>query len=115
MTSFHKVVLEFNQLLTQHKLLESLDYYDSGIISTDNLGQPITGISALKEKTEDFIKNATIDAIEVVSLISEDNLSFTNWWYAFNHKKFGQVAGHRFSVQRWKNNKIIQENHFYVE
>ena len=115
MTSFHKVVLEFNQLLTQHKLLESLDFYDTEIISTDNLNQPVKGISALKEKTEDFIENAAIDAMEVVSLLSEDNLSVTNWWYAYTHKKLGKTAGHRFSVQRWKNNKIIQENHFYIE
>jgi len=115
MTSFHKIFLEFNSLLTQHKLLESLDFYDSEIVSTDNLDQPVTGISALKEKTADFIANATIDAIEVVSLLSEDGLSVTNWWYAFTHNKLGKVAGHRFSVQRWKNNKIIQENHFYSE
>ncbi len=115
MTSFHKVVLEFNSMLTQHKLMESLVFYDDEVVSTANLNQPIVGMSALKEKTEEFMRNATIDAIEVVSLLSEENLSVTNWWYAFTHKKLGKVAGHRFSVQRWKNNKIIQENHFYIE
>ena len=113
--SFHKVVLAFNSLLTQHKLLEALDFYDSEIIAADNLHQPVAGLAALKEKTADFIENTTIEAMEVVSLLSEENLSVTNWWVAYTHKKFGRVAGHRFSVQRWKDNKIIQENHFYVE
>lgn len=115
MTSFHKTVVEFNRLLTQHKFLETLAFYDDEIISTDNLNPPVIGIAALKEKTERFIENATIEAIEIVSLLSEDNLSVTNWWYSFTDNKIGKVAGHRFSVQRWKNNKIIQENHFYNE
>lgn len=115
MTTFHKIVLEFNSLVTQHKLTESLDFYDQDIVSTENLDQPVMGIDALRKKTEDFLNNATIESIEVVSLLSEENLSVTNWWYAYTHKELGKVAGHRISVQRWKNNKIIQESHFYNE
>lgn len=115
MTSFNKIVLEFNSLLSQQKYIEALNFYDSEIVSIDNLDLPVTGISSLKMKTEDFIQNARIDTVEVVSLIMENNLSATNWYYAFEHKKYGKVNGHRFSVQRWKGNKIIQENHFYSE
>lgn len=115
MTSFHKTVIEFNQLLTQHKLLESLDFYDEEIVSTENLQPPVIGKFALQQKTELFIQNSSIESFEVVSLLSEDNLSVTNWWYSFTDKNLGKKAGHRFSVQRWRNNKIIQENHFYVE
>jgi hypothetical protein len=115
MTTFHKIVLEFNQLISQHKFIEALSFYDNEIISTDNLNPPVKGITALENKTKDFIENATIEAIEVVSLFSEDNLSATNWYYAYEHKKLGKINGHRFSVQRWKDNKVIQENHFYNE
>lgn len=115
MSTFHKIVLEFNRLLSQQKFVEALDFYDNEVVSTDNLNSPVIGKSSLRTQMEDFIENATIEAIEVVSLISEDNLSATNWYYAFEHKRLGKVNGHRFSVQRWKNNKIIQENHFYNE
>lgn len=115
MATFHKTVLEFNQLITQYRFIEALSFYDKEIISTDNLSSPIVGISSLQKKTKDFIENAKIEAIEVVSLLSEDNLSATNWYYDYEHKTLGKFSGHRFSVQRWKNNKIIQENHFYNE
>ncbi len=47
MTTFHKIVLEFNSLVTQHKLVESLDFYDQDIVSTENMDQPVIGINAL--------------------------------------------------------------------
>lgn len=115
MTSFNKMVLEFNSLLSEQKYMEALEFYDSEIVSTDNLNSPVIGILSLITKTEDFIKNVTINTVEVVSLIMENNLSATNWYYAYEHKKFGKVNGHRFSVQRWENNKIIQENHFFSD
>lgn len=101
--------------LSYQKFIEVLDFYDSEIVSIDNLNAPVIGIAALEARTKDFIENATIEAIEVVSLLSGDNLSATNWYYAYEHKKFGKINGHRFSVQRLKNNKIIQGNHFYNE
>ncbi|MBA4197179.1 MAG: hypothetical protein C0459_06445 [Chitinophaga sp.] len=113
--TFHKTALEFNQLVSQQKFIEALKFYDNNIVSTDNLNSPVIGIASLETKTKDFIENATIETIEIVSLLSENNLSATNWYYAYEHKSLGKFSGHRFSVQRWKNNKIIQENHFYNE
>ncbi|MBS1507803.1 MAG: hypothetical protein JSS79_14265 [Bacteroidetes bacterium] len=113
--TFHKTALEFNQLVSQQKFIEALKFYDNNIVSTDNLHSPVIGISSLETKTKDFIENAIIETIEIVSLLSENNLSATNFYYAYEHKSLGKFRGHRFSVQRWKNNKIIQENHFYNE
>lgn len=113
MATFHKMVLEFNRLLSHQKFIEALDFYDDDVVASDNLNASVKGKSSLRKQMEDFIENATIEAIEVVSLSSEDNLSFTNWYYSFEHKIQGRFSGHRFSVQRWKNNKIIQEHHFY--
>jgi hypothetical protein len=45
MASFNKIVLEFNSLLSQQKYMEALDFYDSEIVSTDNLNPPVIGIS----------------------------------------------------------------------
>ena len=115
MKTFHKVVLDFNQLVAQHQFLEALDYYHEEVTSADNLQPAIKGLAALQQKTQEFVENASIESMEVVSLLSEDNLSVTNWWFAFTHKTLGSLSGHRISVQRWKDNKIIQEHHFYNE
>lgn len=48
-------------------------------------------------------------------MLIENNLSATNWYYAFEHKESGSVNRHQLSVQRWKDDKIVQENHFYYE
>lgn len=113
--TFHKTALAFNQLVSQQKFIEALKFYDDNVVSTDNLNPPVIGLSSLEAKTIDFIENAKIETIEIVSLLSENNLSATNWYYAYEHKTLGKFSGHRFSVQRWKDNKIIQENHFYNE
>lgn len=115
MVTFHKTVLEFNSLISQQKFIESLSFYDDGVVVADNLNAPINGKALLQKQIEEFVEGATIEAIEVVSLSSEEDLSFTNWYYSFGHTSLGKFSGHRFSVQRWKNNKIIQEHHFYNE
>ena len=62
MKTFHKVVLNFNQLLAQHQFLEALDYYHEEVISADNLQPAIKGLAALRQKTQEFVENASIVA-----------------------------------------------------
>ncbi len=114
MAGFNDTVLAFNSLVQQNEFIEALDtFYDDEVISTDNFNPPNVGKTALLTEIEDFIANAIIEKVELVSYIIEDNLSVSNWHYVFGHKKFGRIDTHQLSVQRWKNNKIIQENHFY--
>lgn len=114
MENFNDTVLAFNLLVQQNRFMEALDrFYDDEVISTDNLNPPNVGRAALTAEMQDFIANATIKKVELVSIIVEDNLSVSNWYYVFDHKKFGKINTHQLSVQRWKDNKIIQENHFY--
>lgn len=114
MTTFSEIVFEFNHLVQQNKFVEALDqFYDDKVVSTDNLNPPNVGIEALRAEVDNFIENATIEKVELVSIIIENNLSVTNWHYKFKHKQFGNIDTHQLSVQRWANNKIIQENHFY--
>ncbi len=114
MASFNDIVLAFNLLVQQNKFIEALGtFYDEQVVSTDNLNPPNEGKTALLTEVENFIANATIEKVELVSIIIEDNLSVSNWHYVFDHKKFGRINTHQLSVQRWKSNKIIQENHFY--
>ena len=113
--TFHKIALEFNSLIAHRQFMETLDYYDEDVMVADNLDNPVVGKAAWRTRVQDFADNASINTIEVVSMSSEENLSFTNWYYSFEHPRLGKFSGHRFSVQRWRDGKIIQENHFYQE
>jgi len=114
MKSFNSTVVAFNHLILEKKFKEALDeFYADDVIFTINLNPPIVGTPALRVAVDEFLQNTVIEKIELVSLMIEENLSVTNWYRALEHKKFGRMARHQLSVQRWKNNKIIQENLFY--
>ncbi len=114
MKTFNSTVVAFNGLVQQRKFKEALEeFYADDVVFTTNLNPPIVGIAALRTVMEEFLQKVTIEKIELVSLVMEENLSVTNWYRALDHKKFGSIDKHQVSVQRWKDNKIIQENHFY--
>jgi len=114
MASFNATVMEFNRMLAERKFVEVLDhFYAPGVVAAHNLEPAVVGIEALRAKTKEFVENVTIEVAELVSLVIEHDLSVTNWYYSYDHKTTGKVSGHRLSVQRWENNEIVQENHFY--
>lgn len=114
MTKFTDTVKEFYSLIQQYKFIEAVDrFYDQNIISTDNSGEPTKGMENFRESVRNFISNTEVEKIELLSTIIEENLSVAHWHYIFTHKKFGRFDYKQISVQRWKNSKIIQENHFY--
>ncbi len=109
----HQAVLAFNHLIVQRKFDEALEFYAEKIVVTHNTDTPVKGINDLKHWMNNFVKANTIESIEVVSLLTEDSLSVTNWYIAYTDKQGNKTNGHRFSVQRWIDNKIVQESHFY--
>ena len=114
MVKFIDTVNDFNSLVQQFKFVEAVDrFYDQNIISTDNSGEPTRGIENFRQGVEHFLSNATVENLELLSTIIEDNLSVAHWHYIFTVKKYGRLDYKQMSVQRWKNGKIIQENHFY--
>lgn len=114
MASFNAIVMEFNRMLSERKFMEVLDhFYAPDAVVADNLDSAVAGIDALRAKAKDFVENVTIEVVELVSLMIEQDLSVTNWYYSYEHTTTGKVSGHRLSVQRWENNKIVQENHLY--
>jgi hypothetical protein len=114
MTTFNKTVNEFFILVQQYKFLDAVDkFYDPNIISADNAGEPIKGIEKLRQSVKDFVASTEMNKIELLSSMVSDNLSVAHWHYMFTHNKFGKLDYKQISVQRWKDGKIIQENHFY--
>lgn len=114
MATFKESVDEFYALIQQYKFMEAVDkFYDDNIITTDNLNEPKRGIENVRKSVEDFIANTEIEKIALEETIFEENLSAGKWHYIFNNKNFGSLNYKQISVQRWKDGKIIQENHFY--
>ena len=114
MTKFTDTVKEFNLLVQQCKFIEAVDkFYDQNIISTDNNNEPTKGIENFRKAVQNFISNSEVEKLELLSTIVEENLSVAHWHYIFTNKMFGRLDYKQISVQRWKDNKIIQENHFY--
>ncbi|MGM8363808.1 nuclear transport factor 2 family protein [Flavobacterium sp. ARAG 55.4] len=114
MKNFKDTVEEFNSLVQQYKFIEAVDkFYDQNIISTDNGNEPTRGIEDFRKAVENFITNSKVEKIELLSTIIEENLSVAHWHYIFTNKTFGRLDYKQISVQRWKDGKIIQENHFY--
>lgn len=114
MANFSDTVKEFNALVQQYKFIEALEkFYDQDIISTDNANEPTKGIEQFRKAVEKFIDNTEVEKLELLSTIVENNLSVAHWHYVFTHKLFGRLDYKQISVQRWKDNKIIQENHFF--
>ena len=114
MTKFTEIVKEFNSLVQQYKFIEAVDkFYHENIISTDNNNEPVKGLENFREAVKKFIATTEMEKLELLSTIIDENLSVTNWHYIFTAKNFGRLDYKQISVQRWKDGKIIQENHFY--
>ncbi|HZY80347.1 MAG TPA: nuclear transport factor 2 family protein [Cyclobacteriaceae bacterium] len=114
MKTFNSAVVSYNSLIQQHKFKEALDsFYADEVVFSVNSNQPHSGIGAFRALIESFTQGMKIEALELVSLTIEKNLSVTNWYCALDHTKFGSMNMHYLSVQRWKNNKIIQHALFY--
>lgn len=114
MANFKETANEFYSLIQQYKFMEALEkFYDDNIITTDNSNESTRGIEAVRKSVEKFIANTEVKKIELQETIFEDNISAGKWHYIFTNKEFGSLDYKQISVQRWKDGKIIQENHFY--
>ncbi|GEP90594.1 SnoaL-like domain-containing protein [Chitinophaga terrae (ex Kim and Jung 2007)] len=114
MENFKTTVQAFNNLVHEFKFAEALDkYYDDDVVSQDNTNEPTKGLANLRKAVDSFVASSGIEKIELLNSIAEDDLSVAHWHYVFTHPKVGKLDYKQISVQRWKNGKIIQENHFY--
>lgn len=114
MENFKETAKEFYSLIEQYKFKEALDkFYDDNIVSTDNTNEPTRGIENVRKSVEHFIANTEIEKIELEETILENNITTGKWHYIFTNKDYGSLDYKQISVQRWKDGKIIQENHFY--
>lgn len=114
MDTFNNKVQEFFALVQQFKFIEAVDqFYDENIISTDNNDEPVKGMEFFRTRVQNFLDNTEFEKIELLSSITGDDLSAAHWHYVFTNKMYGKMDYKQMSVQRWKDGKIVQENHFY--
>jgi hypothetical protein len=103
----------FLHMVQQSRFIDTLDeFYDETIISADNT-PPIQGKKNLRKAIKEFFSSTVLIEIVPEESIIAEVLSVTKWHYVFDHNKSGHFDYRQISVQRWNNNKIIQEHHFY--
>ena len=114
MKNFNENVIEFNRLVSTNQFIEAIDkFYSDQIIASDNGGEPTKGIVAYKEATDRFIKETTNLKSELLNIIISENMSVSERHYTFDHTKIGHWDSKQISVQKWKDDKILFEHHFF--
>ena len=114
MKAFKDNVQKFFSLVQHYQFVDAVDkFYDENIISTDNNDEPVKGKENFKNRVSHFVDNTEMEKLEMLSSVIGDDLSAAHWHYVFTNKMYGKMDYKQMSVQRWKNGKIVQENHFY--
>lgn len=114
MNTFKDRVQEFFSLVEQYKFMDAVDqFYDENIVSTDNNNEPVSGLATFRERVEHFMADTEMENLELLSTIIGEDLSAAHWHYVFTHKLYGRMDYKQISIQRWKDGKIVQENHLY--
>ena len=115
MTELENNLNELNRLIILYKYDEALNrFYDDEIITYENENPPIVGLIAYKESAKKiFYENVTNYSAELVDAIIGEDTTVCQWHYKFDHKIWGHWDKMQLSFQRWKNGKIIHEQHYY--
>ncbi len=100
--------------MEQNKLIEAMDkFYDENIVKYENEGPPIKGLKTYRQEVQDFINNTTGYFAEVKNVIASDDITVTEWHYKYYNKDIGLLDYNQVTFQKWKNDKIIHERHYY--
>lgn len=114
MQALPSLVEEYIALLKAFKYSDALDqFYDENLVKHENEDAPTIGLTAHRAEVEQFFNTTSHHHATVKNVIISDDVSVIEWYYEFDHKKFGHLKLNQVSVQRWKNGKIIHERHHY--
>jgi hypothetical protein len=105
---------ELNQLIKEFRYEEALDkLYAENVITCENEEPPILGLEAYKNRAKVFLPGISNYSAELKNVIVSDGISAVQWHYSFDSNLSGHWDKEQISVQRWLNNKIVHERHYY--
>lgn len=104
------------RLVLQGKAMEAFEtYYGDDIVMQENELPATVGKVANRNRELDFFSKVTeFRAMEVKSVAYGNDLIISEWFVAYTHAEWGNVAHDQVSVQRWKDGKVIHERFYYA-
>lgn len=106
---------QLNQAIIDGKGLEAFElYYAEDVVMQENENPPTVGKAANRVREQQFKDSVT--AIRNFDLLASgvgDNVTFGQWFYDFDHAKWGSRKFRQVSVRTWRDGKIINETFYY--
>ena len=106
-----------NDMILQGKALEAFEqYYHDDVVMQENENPKVIGKEANRKREEEFFGGITeFRSAKVLNVtIGEDNTTMVEWYMDYTHKDWGIKNGAQVAVQKWKDNKIINEKFYYA-
>lgn len=109
-----QTIQEFYKMVGEFKILEALDqYYEEEVISWENDGEVIQGLSKLREFKAQFVQRAKDPKLTLKHSVMLNGFSLAQWHYQFEDEDRGAQDYYQISIGYWKDGKIIKEHHLY--
>ena len=104
-----------NSLIIEGKAMEAFDkYYDDNVIMQENENPPIIGKEENRKRELDFFDSLEkFHKAEIKSSAIGDETTMVEWVFDITPKGMPQTEMKQVAVQKWKNNKIINEKFYY--
>ncbi len=115
MATLNVLVDELNQMILNGNILEAFDkFYADDIVMQDNNYPTRVGKAENRLYEEAFVNGLTaFRGAKVENVLISDGIAVIEWWFDYTHKDYGDRNYKQVSVQRWKDDKIVEEKFYY--
>lgn len=115
MEQLKSLVAELNEMILGGKILEAFDkFYAEEIVMQDNNYPVREGKATNRLYEEAFVNGLTeFRGARVENVLISDGIAVVEWWFDYTHKDYGVRNYKQVSVQRWKDDKIVEEKFYY--
>ena len=104
-----------NEMILNGKILEAFDqFYADDVVMQDNNYPARIGKVDNRAYEESFVNGLTeFRGARVENVLISDGIAVIEWWFDYTHKDYGVRNYKQVSVQRWKDDKIVEEKFCY--
>ncbi len=115
MADLRTLVDELNQMILDGKILDAFEkFYADDIVMQDNNYPQRVGKDENRTYEEAFVNGLTeFRGARVENVLISDGIVIVEWWFDYTHKDYGVRNYKQICVQRWKDDKIVEEKFYY--
>ena len=114
-TDLKKRVNALNRYIQNGDIMPAMrEFYADDVVMAENDAEPTVGLAANLEREQAFVDNTTWYGLELKGVAVGENLTMVEWFMDFHNTQYGaRLAFTQTAVQRWRDNKIIDERFYY--